>query len=455
MRMVLLVLVFCAPAARDCVATEPGEVLYNGIQLPQEWPPEKERLTREPMPVPYLEHPPTVIPIDVGRQLFVDDFLIEQTTLQRTFHQPQYHPANPILRPDKPWEHEQDGPRQGPVAMPFSDGVWFDPQDDLFKMWYLGDYGKQHICYATSRDGIHWDKPSLDVVPGTNIVFLTSESDSRMLWHDLEEHDPTRRYKLFITQITRGGEGLIGTGQDWYGEMDVHFSPDGIHWSQSVARSGRTKERNTVFLNPFRKVWVFSLREYLPPVGSKTPERARRYWESTDLIANLPFKNGTPTMWVGADDRDLRGKNKNLPPELYNLDAVAYESLLVGLFSIHRDYADVKQMRLKSMMSALVSAETVSIGIGLIGNRSCQSPKSSGRGIGVTYNRPAAVFWSWATSSISTSADARAMLPTSMMREAAPAWRHCAGTASHQWMHPRLRANWRLAQSVSVESTCL
>src|SRR5207237_9032447 len=62
-----------------------GEVLHNGIRLPVGWPPRPDRLTREPMPVPYLQSPPAVIPIDVGRQLFVDDFLIERTTLRRTF----------------------------------------------------------------------------------------------------------------------------------------------------------------------------------------------------------------------------------------------------------------------------------------------------------------------------------------------------------------------------------
>jgi hypothetical protein len=28
--------------------------------------------------VPYLRHPPSVINVDVGRQLFVDDFLVEE-----------------------------------------------------------------------------------------------------------------------------------------------------------------------------------------------------------------------------------------------------------------------------------------------------------------------------------------------------------------------------------------
>ena len=80
-----------------------GETLYNGIELPDQWPPNKS-VTREPMSVPYLRQPPAVIPIDVGRQLFVDDFLVESTTLKRTFHKAKYHPANPILTFDKPWE---------------------------------------------------------------------------------------------------------------------------------------------------------------------------------------------------------------------------------------------------------------------------------------------------------------------------------------------------------------
>ena len=50
-----------------------GQTLYNGIELATCWPPGQQALSREPMPVPYLDSPPYVIPIDVGRQLFVDD----------------------------------------------------------------------------------------------------------------------------------------------------------------------------------------------------------------------------------------------------------------------------------------------------------------------------------------------------------------------------------------------
>src|SRR5262245_40761155 len=63
-----------------------GEVLYNGIPLSSPWPPRVVELPREPIVPAYLTTPPSVIPIDLGRQLFVDDFLIAHTTLTRTHH---------------------------------------------------------------------------------------------------------------------------------------------------------------------------------------------------------------------------------------------------------------------------------------------------------------------------------------------------------------------------------
>ncbi len=70
-------------ALTAAAGVQAGEVLYNGIELPEQWPPPDQKLTREPMPrPPYLIAPPEVISIDVGRQLFVDDFLVESTTLE-------------------------------------------------------------------------------------------------------------------------------------------------------------------------------------------------------------------------------------------------------------------------------------------------------------------------------------------------------------------------------------
>ena len=76
-----------------------GEVLYNGIHLGTPWPPNNRYFSPDPIEPPYLADPPAIIPIDLGRQLFVDDFLIEESSLARTFHRAVYHPASPVLRP--------------------------------------------------------------------------------------------------------------------------------------------------------------------------------------------------------------------------------------------------------------------------------------------------------------------------------------------------------------------
>jgi hypothetical protein len=318
------------------------EVLFNGIVLPSVWPPRLEKLTREPMTVPYLVSPPAAIPIDLGRQLFMDDFLIEQTTLKRIFHIPEYFPGNPVLKPEKPWERGTSGNRRGPCAMPFSDGVWYDPADKLCKMWYRADYEKRHLCFATSPDGIQWTKPALDVVAGTNIVFRGA-GGACVVWLDLEEKNPARRFKFIRTG---DGADLIRPDQPWQGSrcsMYVHFSPDGIHWGPEVVRSGPTGDRNSAFWNPYRKRWVYSIRDYSPPF----PGRCRRYWESPDLVAGLPWKYAEPGYWIGADDADKRPGFKKAQPELYNLDAIAYESVLLGFFCILREEADPRICRPK------------------------------------------------------------------------------------------------------------
>ena len=78
-----------------------GERLYNGIVLPTLWPPVTINMAgTEPMPVPYLEARPDVVAIDIGRQLFVDDFLIEETDHERTYHMPIKYEGNPVLKPE-------------------------------------------------------------------------------------------------------------------------------------------------------------------------------------------------------------------------------------------------------------------------------------------------------------------------------------------------------------------
>ncbi len=202
--------------------------------------------------------------------------------------------------------------------MVFSDGVWYDPKDKLFKMWYMGGYGHS-VCYAHSEDGLHWTKPDLDVTKGTNIVHPFTR-DSSIVWLDQQDPDPKRRYKLFRSHSEDKRFGL-----------SVYFSEDGIHWADRALRTGSAGDRTTAYYNPFRKVWVYSLRH-----GWGTPRR-RRYWETTDLVKGKMWEQiGEPPMWLESDKLDPARKDLNITPQLYNLDCVAYESLMIGLFAIWR-----------------------------------------------------------------------------------------------------------------------
>lgn len=299
----------------------PGrETLYNGIVLPAPWPPRRLDLSIVPQRPPYLADPPAVIPIDVGRQLFVDDFLIEESSLHRVFHPAEYHPGNPILAPVRDWERHDPysvvtGTVPSPSAMVFSDGVFYDPSDRLFKMWYMGGY-QQHTALALSTDGVTWERPRLDVVRGTNIV-SSQHRDSNTVWLDLDARDPSERYKMATCDLDLKA-------------LRLSVSSDGVHWRE-VGVSGPCGDRSTFFRNPFRGAWAFSLRADV--AGSST--RYRRYIETRDFAATRWDDTG-PVTWTGADALDLVRPDLKTTPQLYNLDAVAYESIMLGLFTMYR-----------------------------------------------------------------------------------------------------------------------
>jgi hypothetical protein len=303
----------------SCLVCYSQQTLSNGIALPTAWPPRDIVLTDEPQPdPPYLLDPPAVIPIDGGRQLFVDDFLIDKSDLRRTFHQAELYKGNPVLRPDRPWE-AANGVGS---AMPFSDGVFYDPKDKLFKLWY---HGQNATLLATSRNGVQWEKPIFDVKPGTNVV-RSGPQDSSTVWLDLDEKNPKARYKL-------------GYSLGHLKPFVLHISEDGVHWGGPVAQSIPTGDRATFFRNPFRNVWVYSLRDHdgtLTTLAEKPGYigRLRTYWENASFVEGANWKAGQPVLWSMADRLDPRSIAFNVKPQLYNLDAVAYESLMVGLFTI-------------------------------------------------------------------------------------------------------------------------
>ena len=156
--------------------------------------------------------------------------------VQRVFHAAEKHPHNPVLRKVKPWENDR--------------GTWgsviYDEQERIFKAWYGGKSGRQKeyrpgslsecsvLCYATSTDGVHWDRPALDLneVMGTrenNVVVGDDHHNGLGHWEstlkDPLEIDPRRRYKA-----------LGWSSYDWDGPLSGIYSmtsPDGLHWTHT------------------------------------------------------------------------------------------------------------------------------------------------------------------------------------------------------------------------------
>lgn len=304
-----------------------GELLYNGIRLPaDEWPPRNiaPAPRGKPMEVPYLDHRPKLVPIDVGRQLFVDDFLIEETTLNREFHLPEKYEGNPVLSPET--ELEQNAKRVAPIffgepgapaAVPKSGGVWWDPEEKHFKMWYEAGW-LNTIALATSKDGIHWERPEFDIRPGTNqVIPVDMTPDSWTVVPNWDTKNPEEKYTLYITPPGSDQPGASLT------------SPDGIHWNKRT-QAGIAGDRSTHFYNPFRKKWVYSLRTYF------NHQRARQYYECDDFMAGAAWTPSERLVWLMADEKDPIDEEIGDPPQLYNFDAVPYESIMLGMFELHR-----------------------------------------------------------------------------------------------------------------------
>ncbi len=304
-----------------------GEKLYNGIELPDEWPPQIDPANQGPMRVPYLEkgNLPNVVPIDLGRQLFVDDFLVESFTGgRRIYNHPVKYPLNPVLWPETEIEVHRPG---NSVALPKGGGMWWDADRQVFRLWY--ETGWCHrMAYAESRDGVHWERPELDVVKGTNRILPNQKVDSWSVIYDPDTTDPEQRWKM---QVQPGANPRPNA---------LYVSADGIHW-RSVGSTGLCGDRTTAHYNPFRRKWIYSVRGVPRGWPGGYGGRNRSYFETDDFAdAHWTWpKDGEgrdPVIWLQADREDLvdprTGQKK---AQLYNFDAVAYESIMLGAFEVH------------------------------------------------------------------------------------------------------------------------
>lgn len=163
--------------------------------------------------------------------LLVDDHhVLYRPGTHRVLHPLTRYPNNPVIKArGKPWED----------AIAWNSDC-YHPDTGTYQLWYQafsGKYAKDKtkrcvVCYAESKDGIHWVKPDLGIysyngVRKTNIVLTGNGGHSTnyccSVVFDPRDAAPRRRYKMAYFDWS------FDHGQEYPG-LSVAFSPDGIHW---------------------------------------------------------------------------------------------------------------------------------------------------------------------------------------------------------------------------------
>lgn len=150
-------------------------------------------------------------PIGNEPQLFVDDLLVaSKSGVMRRAHACEKL-SSPVLEPEMAWEREGDDQRVYLYGT-----VLRDAQTGQFRMWYNR---LDAVLYATSADGLHWDRPELGLVDlngssANNCLLLGMHSPSVV--YNPNASDPY----VMLGRVKEEGKGC------W-----VAHSPDGVHWT--------------------------------------------------------------------------------------------------------------------------------------------------------------------------------------------------------------------------------
>jgi len=141
-------------------------------------------------------------------------------------------------------------------------------------------------------------------------------------------------------------------------------------------------------------------RTHVPPGHRPCPGLP----EHPDPVAGMKWKESEITLWAGADQLDPHHpKFPNVDPQLYNLDAVAYESVVLACF--HPPRAAQQPMFPAQNPKAQRGAAGIQprwVSLASTDRRPFLGvTEQDGIGAGATCSPPAGAVWSWATNSIS------------------------------------------------------
>ena len=228
-----------------------------------------------------------MIYIGKNRECFFDTHLIdeEKNTAEHRIHHPVRKGV--VMCHDAPWE----GNGSDYHNFIYDNGVW--------RMYYLGwwyGYGKDvgiRLCYAESKDGIHWEKPNLGLCEfngskNNNILLdetcFGDQMDNLAVFVDENPVcEPDKKYKA-VGSTLRENEVRC---------LTAFYSPDGLHWEKGnvITDKGAFDSLNVAFWDPVSKKYRCYFRGFhantkTTPKALSTEKETRdiRYIESEDFV---------------------------------------------------------------------------------------------------------------------------------------------------------------------------
>ncbi len=232
------------------------------------------------------------------------------------------HPANPLFKADKSWENALNN---------LYPNIVYDEAEKRFKLWYkcvlsdkdviarmnppftVHDVG-WFLLYATSTDGVKWEKPELDLFSFDNSKknnIVARDTPNVGVLRDDHDPDAQRRYKMIFDQ---------GPGQ-----MLLRFSADGVHWADPVKPEGvgaMGDTHNTAFWDPHHNRYIMISRLFLG-------ERLVHASTSQDFV------HWTPSQLALRSNPD-EGKTR----QTYCMTAFVYGGGYVGLVMMYNAATD-------------------------------------------------------------------------------------------------------------------
>lgn len=240
------------------------------------------------------------------------------------------HSSNPLFseeyfaQPPKLWEARLDN------VYP---NVIYDDEDGVFKCWYksfiydglsnqtpltqrpLQSYGESEreegLLYATSVDGIHWEKPPLGIIDfegsaANNLVMrrATHGLHAGGVLKDTRDPDPSRRYKF----IHRNASAC---------SMASCFSPDGLHWSPPIT----WQEHDAIGDCHNNAIWLPALERYIC---------ITRGWD--DVIRTVLRSESEDFIHWSNPIEIMRGFDAH--DQIYSMPICRYGGLTIGLPSV-------------------------------------------------------------------------------------------------------------------------